>query len=79
MSTHRGDLNGDEVARDPYAASPAVTAVQEKYVRRCRHRQDLDNVLFEIANGTAALDGLVSMIDLVKTYCGSTRKAPPGA
>ena len=67
-----GDLDGDEVGTEIHTLeNPAVTAVQEEYVRTVIDTvQDLDNVLFEIANesGGYSTDWQYSMIDLIKSY-----------
>jgi hypothetical protein len=67
-----GDLDGDGSGIEIHTlASPGVTAIQETYVRRVVDAvQDLDNVLFEIANesGPYSTEWQYSMIDLIKTY-----------
>ncbi len=67
-----GDLNGDGSGIELHTlASPAVTAIQEAYVRKVIDTvHDLDNVLFEISNESGAYSTAwqYSMIDYIKKY-----------
>jgi uncharacterized protein YjdB len=69
-----GDANGDGVGNEIHTlAIPAVTAIQEAYVKKVIDTvNDLDNVFYEISNesdgGTAERDWQYHMINLIKTY-----------
>ncbi len=67
-----GDLNGDGVGIETHTlANPALTAVQEAYVRKVIDTvNDLDNVMFEIANESHAdsVDWQNHFIDFIHQY-----------
>jgi hypothetical protein len=67
-----GDVNGDGSGIEVHTLeNPAVTAVQEQYVRKVIDTiGDFDNVLFEIANesGGHSTDWQYSVIELIKRY-----------
>jgi hypothetical protein len=80
-----GDPNnnqsGDEIQQ---LSIPAVTALQEAYVKKVIDTvNDLDNVLYEIANesngGTAEVSWQYHMIDLIHSYeAGKPKQHPVG-
>jgi hypothetical protein len=76
-----GDLNGDGIGFEVHTLNvPAVTAIQEAYVRRIVDTvNDLDNVLYEIANEGRALsvEWQYHMINMVKLYQASKPKQHP--
>ena len=80
-----GDLNGDGYGYEVHSLSlPAVTAVQEAYVRKVIDTvNDLDNVLFEISNesnqGVAETNWQYHMIDFIHAYeAGKAKQHPVG-
>jgi uncharacterized protein DUF6298 len=76
-----GDGNGDDSGEETHTlANPAVTAVQDAYVRKLIDTvNDLDNVLYEIANESspASTEWQVHMIQLVKYYETTKPKQHP--
>ena len=80
------DLNGDGQGEETHTLwNPAVTAVQEAYVRKVIDTvNDLDNVLYEIANesgssGSATTDWQYHMIDFIHSYeSGKPKQHPVG-
>jgi hypothetical protein len=79
-----GDLNGDGQGEETHTlASPAVTAIQEAYVRKVIDTvNDLDNVLYEIANESGSTipgstDWQYHMIDFVHNYEASQPNRHP--
>ncbi len=67
-----GDLNGDGESPEVHTLqNPAIVALQEAYVRKIIDTvNDLDNVLFEIANESAktSVPWQLHMIDVIHTY-----------
>jgi len=78
-----GDLNGDGEGPEVYTLNdPAVTAIQEAYVREVIDTvNDLDNVLYEIINEAAATPDNTAwqyhMIDYIHEYERSKPKQHP--
>jgi hypothetical protein len=76
-----GDPDGDGKGRETHTlAIPAVTAVQEAYVRRVIDTvNDLDNVLYEIANesGLYSTEWQYHMIRFVRAYESRKPKQHP--
>lgn len=78
-----GDPDGDGRGRETQTLQlPEVTAIQEAYVRRVIESvNDLDNVLYEIANesGSYSTDWQYHMIDFIHvTERGMTKQHPVG-
>lgn len=67
-----GDPNGDDSGLEVHTlAVPAITAVQEAYVKKVIDTvNDLDNVLYEISNESdgSATDWQYHLINLIKAY-----------
>jgi hypothetical protein len=76
-----GDLNGDGEAPEVHTLqNPAITDLQEVYVRKVIDTvNDLDNVLFEIANESAktSVPWQLHMIDVIHTYEARKPKQHP--
>ena len=76
-----GDVNGDGKGTETHTlASPAVTELQELYVRKVIDTvNDLDNVMYEIANEPAAdsIDWQNHFIDYVHAYEQTKPKQHP--
>ncbi len=78
-----GDVNGDDSGEETHTlANPAVTAVQDAYVRKVVDTvNDLDNVLYEISNESppSSTEWQGHMIRLVKDYeAGKPQRHPVG-
>jgi hypothetical protein len=76
-----GDANGDGDGREVHTlANPAITALQEAYVRKVIDTVgDLDSVLYEIANeaGVYSTDWQYRMIRFIKRYESTRPKQHP--
>jgi hypothetical protein len=76
-----GDLNDDGQGREIHTlAIPAVTALQEEYVRKVIDTvNDLDNVLYEISNesDSGATEWQYHLINLIKAYEAAKPKQHP--
>jgi len=76
-----GDLNGDRKGYEVHTlANPAVTAVQEAYVRKVVDTlNDLDNVLYEISNESRreSVDWQYHMINYIRAYERGKAKQHP--
>ncbi|MFN8464135.1 MAG: DUF6298 domain-containing protein [Caldilineaceae bacterium] len=78
-----GDVNNDNNGREAHTlANPEVTALQEAYVKQVIDTvNDLDNVLYEIANEAAdeSLPWQYHMVDFIHTYeAGKPKQHPVG-
>ncbi|MFZ2095940.1 MAG: putative collagen-binding domain-containing protein, partial [Anaerolineales bacterium] len=78
-----GDLNNNGMGEETHTLqSPAITALQEAYVRKLIDTvNDLDNVLFEISNESPSnsQDWQYHMIDYIKSYeAGQPKQHPVG-
>jgi hypothetical protein len=78
-----GDVNNDNNGREAHTlANPAVTALQEAYVKKVIDTvNDLDNVLYEVANEAPdeSLPWQYHMVDLIHTYeAGKPKQHPVG-
>ena len=78
-----GDGNGDNNGREVHTlATPAVTALQEAYVKKVVDTlNDLDNVLYEIANEAPdeSLQWQYHLVDVIHTYeAGKPKQHPVG-
>jgi hypothetical protein len=78
-----GDGNGDNNGREVHTlATPAVTALQEAYVKKVVDTlNDLDNVLYEIANEAPdeSLQWQYHLVDMIHTYeAGKAKQHPVG-
>ncbi len=76
-----GDINGNGQGEDTHTlANPAVTALQEAYVRKVIDTvNDLDNVLYEISNESHgnATEWQYHMIDFIRQYEATKPKQHP--
>jgi Family of unknown function (DUF6298) len=76
-----GDLNGDDSGEETHELRvPAITAIQEKYVRKVIDTvNDLDNVLYEISNGShgGSHQWQCYMTRLIKQYEATKPKQHP--
>jgi hypothetical protein len=67
-----GDLNGNDSGEEVHQlANPAVTAIQETYVKKVIDTvNDLDNVLYEISNESnpGSMDWQNHMVEVIKQY-----------